>query len=151
MERYTVNCSKGEAVEAYRNALKIEENEERGILPLVDWFIALETKSEANMHEHWSKRYKRAKRHCKIIWAKWKQVNPEVSLPCTVILTRLGVRELDEDNLAYCFKAIRDQVADLIIPGLPKGKADGDKRIKWVYKQVKQPIAGIKITIYTGI
>lgn len=111
------------------------------------WFLPIITKSEANMHEHWTKKSKRAVMQKKVIWAKWNQSNTQVNLPCVVKLIRCGVQLLDEDNLMIAFKAIRDQLADLIIPGLAQGRADGDPRIKWEYEQEKAKICGIKIQI----
>lgn len=52
-----------------------------------------------------------------------------------VRLKRRGKREMDYDNLVYCFKPVRDTIADLLIPGLAKGLADGDKRLEWKYEQ----------------
>lgn len=114
-----------------------------------EWFLPILTKSEANMHEHWSHKSKRAVQQKKVVWAKWNQVQPQVSLPCIVTLTRCAMKILDEDNLMIAFKAIRDQLADLILPGLAKGQADGDPRIKWEYAQEKAKIHGIKIRLVT--
>jgi len=44
---------------------------------------------------------------------------------------------MDDDNLRIALKYIRDSVAEIIIPDLPLGMADGDKRIKWEYEQEK--------------
>lgn len=49
----------------------------------------------------------------------------------TITLTRMGPRELDDDNLAYAFKSIRDEVANWL------GVDDADKRLSWRYAQVK--------------
>ena len=48
--------------------------------------------------------------------------------------------------MVYAFKGIRDAVADLILPGLPDGKADGDERLEWAYNQ-EIGLYGIKIEI----
>lgn len=116
----------------------------------LEWFLPILTKSEANVHEHWSHKSKRAVQQKKVIWAKWNQSQPEVQLPCKVILTRCAMKILDEDNLMIAFKAIRDQLADLIIPGLAKGQADGDPRITWEYAQEKSKIHGIKIILQSS-
>lgn len=52
-------------------------------------------------------------------------------LPVVVTLTRAAPRSLDDDNLAYAFKAVRDGVAD----GL--GVRDNDPRVSWRYAQQK--------------
>ncbi len=59
-------------------------------------------------------------------------------LPCFVKMVRIAPRELDEEeNLRMSFKYIKDYIADFLIPGLARGRADGDKRIKWDYGQEK--------------
>lgn len=57
--------------------------------------------------------------------------------PAKITLTRIAPRELDYDNLVTAFKHIRDIVADTLIPGLAKGRADGDPRLTWSYTQHK--------------
>jgi len=77
------------------------------------------------------------------------QDRPEITLPCKIVLTRVSPRSLDTDNLPCAFKWIRDAIADLIIPGLAPGRADGDELIEWVYEQEKQSQRCTKITILT--
>ena len=48
-----------------------------------------------------------------------------------VTITRIGPRELDDDNLAGSAKHVRDGIADAL------GIDDGDKRIVWRYRQAK--------------
>lgn len=54
---------------------------------------------------------------------------PLPPLPVVVTLVRVGPRALDDDNLAYAFKALRDGVADAL--GVP----DHDPRVTWRYAQ----------------
>ena len=58
-------------------------------------------------------------------------------LPVTVTIVRIAPRALDDDNLAYAAKAIRDGVAD----GL--GVRDNDPRVSWRYEQ-RKPAKGCK-------
>lgn len=102
--------------------------------------------SEANTHQHWRKKHARNKKQQNAVKLIWFSQRPSVALPCRVSLTRTGPRQLDYDNLVYAFKAIRDQVAELILPGLAKGQADGDSRIEWSYAQEKG-LYGIRIEI----
>lgn len=62
-------------------------------------------------------------------------------LPVDVTLTRIAPRELDDDNLAYAFKAVRDGVADAL--GL---KNDRDPRVSWSYSQERGK-AAVRITL----
>jgi hypothetical protein len=50
-------------------------------------------------------------------------------LICT--LTRVSPRALDSDNLAFAFKAVRDEVAAYF------GVDDADPRVEWRYEQAK--------------
>lgn len=114
----------------------------------IEWFIPIRTVSEANIHEHWTKTYKRNKYQRNAIQLIWKSQKPSVVLPCSVTFTRLSMKTLDEeDNLRMAFKSIKDKVADLLIPGLSPGRADGDKRITWKYGQEKTRKLGIKLKI----
>jgi hypothetical protein len=62
-------------------------------------------------------------------------------MPCKVTLTRVGVRELDSDNLARSMKACRDGVADAL------GVDDGSKLYDWQYRQRKGKEYGVEVMI----
>lgn len=81
--------------------------------------------SEANKREHWRYRHRRAKaaRAATVI------VPSGLPLPCTVQLTRIAPRQLDDDNLRSAFKALRDGIADRL------GVKDNDPRVRWEYAQ----------------
>ena len=49
--------------------------------------------------------------------------------PLTIVLTRIGAKALDTDNLAGGFKAVRDGVADWL------GVDDGSPLLDWQYQQ----------------
>ena len=82
-------------------------------------------------------------------------------MPCLVVMTRLGGRQLDaEENLPMAFKWIKDELSDIIVdswdgPWKPsnlttkrsKGLNDSDPRIKWEYTQETKGNKGIRITI----
>jgi len=92
-----------------------------------EYEIPVKIESEANQREHWAVKAKRAKLQRNMACALTK-FHP---LPVTVTLTRVGVRLLDDDNLAGGFKAVRDGIADRL--GVP----DNDPRITWRYEQRK--------------
>ena len=71
----------------------------------------------------------------------------ELPLPCHVNLIRHCTREYDYVNLVASMKGLQDQVADKIIPGLAMGRADGDKRITWDFKQAKDKNVGVTVEI----
>lgn len=88
--------------------------------------LPIRIESVANLREHWSVRNKRAKAHRQAALAV-----PAHSLPCVVTLVRVAPRELDDDNLASGFKALRDGIAARL------GVDDRDPRVRFVYGQTK--------------
>ncbi len=123
----------------------------------VIWEIPLKVK-EANISEHWTKSRKRHKRQQFFIRCLFNREAQEISLPCTVILTRLSSHMLDDDNLVSAFKWIRDEVSEGLMPnlkktyidkkGIPrilKGRADNHPLIAWQYSQEKSKLSGIRI------
>jgi hypothetical protein len=95
--------------------------------------------SEANNSDHWTK--KRSRRKYQQFWIRqyWNQFPRYITFPCHITLTRISPRTLDSDNLQHSLKGIRDEIADILIPGKKKGQADSDPRLTWTYKQEKQP------------
>lgn len=104
--------------------------------------------SIGNQSLHWSKRRKIIRIQCLMINCAWNKLPQKPTVPCTVTLTRISPRPLDDDNLAYAFKGIRDFVADKLIPRLAKGRADGDPRIEWRYRQEKGNPPKIRVEFY---
>ena len=87
-----------------------------------------------NVSEHWRVKHKRNKLHAMLIRSELSKV-AKPALPCSVTLTRRGVGQMDADNCIYACKPARDTIADWLLPGLAAGRADGDERITWHYKQ----------------
>lgn len=95
--------------------------------------LPIETRSEANTREHWGVKAKRAKTQrsdahywCRI---KFGLLDIPETAKIHVRLVRLAPKQLDSDNLASAFKAIRDGIADYLKID------DGDARIDWEYAQ----------------
>jgi hypothetical protein len=103
----------------------------------MEFILDLRTVSEANLHEHWAKRHSRHSEQKYKIQLLFMIEQPVIHLPCIIKLTRVAPRALDEDNLIYSFKYIRDYIADQIFPGQKPGRADSDPRLKWEYSQEK--------------
>ena len=95
-------------------------------------YVPTKIVSEANMREHWRKvsQRKASHRSTASAWLRAKDIHKPAP-PCTITLTRVAPRVLDDDNLASGFKAFRDGVADWL------GIDDGDKRLTWRYAQRK--------------
>jgi len=126
----------------------------------VTWELALRTVSEANSSEHWTAKSTRHKRQQFFIRQAFARESQKITLPCTITFVRLGPREMDDDNLAICFKYIRDELSECLIPEKRscyvnakgktikiKGRADSDPRIKWRYSQEKSATHGIRVEI----
>jgi hypothetical protein len=104
--------------------------------------LPIKITSPANgSHGHWSADAKRRKDQRTI--TKWGlRPLPPPALPVVVTLTRIGVRDLDDDNLAAGFKSVRDEVAAWL--GCGDGKKDP---ITWVYEQQRGEPRQYAITI----
>lgn len=87
--------------------------------------IPIRAVSLANQREHWGKRASRAKAHRRAAWL----ATPKRGLPLIVLLTRVGKRKLDGDNLQGSLKSIRDGVADRL------GVDDANPMVRWEYAQ----------------
>ena len=89
--------------------------------------------SEANQRGHWSRGYQRAKQQKEAVLCAWLVLGkPTFKPPARVVITRIGVRTLDTDNLARSAKAVRDEVAERILQ-----TDDGSPLILWEYEQKK--------------
>lgn len=100
--------------------------------------LPIKTVNEANSREHW---HKKAVRHTKqkdaIKFALVNRITPDL-LPCTIKLTRVAPRKLDQwDNLPMSFKWILDTLASLLVPNKAIGQSDSDNRIQVIYDQIK--------------
>jgi hypothetical protein len=125
--------------------------------PSIVWTFALKVDSTANMtNEPRYAKTKRKKKQYVYLWTAFANqtavsgVSRILPYPCTVRLTRGGKRQLDSDNLQYAFKYIRDEIASFILPGLARGKADDDPKIKWEYCQQVGKIDFCKIEFFDG-
>ncbi len=127
---------------------------------VVDVVVPIRTTSKTNDRDHWRVRAKKTKAErdaTSVVLAhrtgvavvffdapkgtrlRWR----DPPLPCTVTLTRISERYLDDDNVRGALKAIRDEVAAFL------GVDDRDPRVVWAYAQLKQPRGhfGVRIQI----
>jgi hypothetical protein len=100
--------------------------------------IPLRTVSEANSHEHWRKRQKRAKGQrdaaglvvrSELYRQGLRDWWAALGRAAVVTLTRIAPRSLDSDNLSGSQKHVRDGVADAMFID------DRDPRVTWAYAQ----------------
>jgi len=108
----------------------------------------------ANATGHWIKRYNLNKKNAAIIKKYWLTLKPKPKAPCTVTLERIYSPSFNQkkfdahDNLRTSFKGVVDIIADLLVPGLPPGKADDEVHgITWEYLQTKGPEPRVRIKI----
>ena len=111
----------------------------------IAFHLPLKTISEANCREHWrakARRHKIQRETCCVRVA----CSAMPKAPIHVILTRLGKRDLDDDNLSGAFKHCRDGIADAYQID------DGDKSLcTWEYRQLGATDCGIIFLIGTRL
>lgn len=102
-------------------------------------YIPIKTASGLNNREHWRARAHRVKGERQTA----ALMVPARTLPCVVVMTRLSVGALDDDNLQGAMKSIRDGIADKL------GINDNDPRVTWLYAQrkCKRGEFGVEVTI----
>lgn len=68
--------------------------------------------------------------------------------PLVVVVTRIGPRALDDDNLAGSIKHVRDGIADWL------GRDDGDGSVRWLCEQARPAKGaaryGVRVAIHEG-
>ena len=96
--------------------------------------------SVSNLRLHWAAKAKLALSHRNAAKSALASIAVPPRVPVTVVLTRLGPRKLDGDNLQSGFKAFRDGIADWL------GVDDGSPFIDWQYQQRKGPY-GVEVEV----
>jgi len=94
-----------------------------------------------NARLHWRARAKicKAERATAALLCGARMSRP--AFPCVVTLTRIGPRQLDDDNVATAFKAVRDGVADWLRVD------DGDtSKVTWRYAQ-ERGAYGVRVEV----
>lgn len=76
-------------------------------------------------------RSSRAKQHRQMARIAVQANEGVPALPVVVTIVRVGPRALDDDNLAFAAKGLRDGIADAL------GVKDHDPRVSWKYAQEK--------------
>lgn len=97
---------------------------------MIELYLPIRTVSEANAREHWAAKAHRAaaqRGSARLLLLGAGRRWP--TKPTAIALTRIGPRDLDDDNLARSLKAVRDGIADAL------GISDGDTAIAWTYSQ----------------
>lgn len=115
----------------------------------IELTIPMKLLSCANRSEHWMVRRRRDHNQRWAVKGALLASQSHIFLPATITLVNVTNRLMDEDNLSSAFKAIRDQIADWVVPGLRPGMADSHPDITWKYAQekVKLKDRAIKIII----
>lgn len=84
---------------------------------LKSWTVPIETVSEGNLFEHWTKANARHKKQKKMIKHYLSELSCYANKPITVKLIRISPRKLDlDENLRMAFKWIKDQISEIIYP-----------------------------------
>ncbi len=112
---------------------------------MITFEIPIRLISTANAREHWRAVAKRKKEH-RALGVLYTTVRVSeaggIKPPFDIIITRLGKRLLDDDNLSGSAKFLRDGIADAL------NVDDGDvSKIRFVYRQECGKIYGARIQI----
>jgi hypothetical protein len=101
-----------------------------------------------NVREQHFVRAKRVKQQREVVTLALRTMARRPTLPVTVTLQRIAERPLDDDNLAFACKAIRDAIAEWL--GCKDGPRDP---VRWSYGQLrcKHGFQAIRITIRPGL
>jgi len=87
--------------------------------------------SEANQRGHWRRKYQRGKQQKDAVVCAWLAAGrPTMAPPVRVLITRIGPKTMDSDNLAGSAKAVRDAIAEKVLR-----TDDGSPLILWEYAQ----------------
>lgn len=103
-----------------------------GPVSMLTVLVPIRIESEANRREHYYKVHDRKRAHAHAVGWVMKQHKPPAIAEdgqLVVVMTRIGARDMDSDNLAGGCKQSRDTLAKWL------GLDDGDKRISWLYQQ----------------
>ena len=103
------------------------------------WIPGLKLVSEANAHEHWRERQRRAKEQHLLVGAMLGLAR-KPQLPLRVVITRVSPQALDTDNATGSGKHVRDAVARWL------GIDDRSTAVEWIVVQEKGAI-GTRVEI----
>lgn len=104
--------------------------------------LALYTTTESNTGGHYMGKAKRAKAQQTVVREALRRMGALLPpLPVRVVMTRIGRKLLDSDNLPSSTKHIRDSIADVY------GVDDADPRYDWQVEQDKGKTFAVKIEI----
>lgn len=96
--------------------------------------IPIKLPSLANTRMHWRKLAALKRKQREATYLCLVRESPRIPcLPLIITITRVGPRELDDDNLQSACKYVRDQIADIV------GVDDGSKLYTWKYEQRTGP------------
>lgn len=101
-----------------------------------------------NTPMHWTQKHRLIKRQKSMVKAYLAHEEIPEKGPWHIILTRLGPRQLDDDNNVASFKYILDAVCEKLHPGLKPGQADSKDDLFYEFKQEKSRIYAIRIEVY---
>lgn len=102
---------------------------------VISKFIPIFLPTQPSMHSHWRVRAGHVRTVRLLVESYFLGI--PLPIPCIIHLRRISPRLCDDDNLQGSLKVVRDAIAEIMIPGLAPGRADGDPRITWKYSQGK--------------
>lgn len=120
---------------------------------MISFYVDFKVQSP-NVKEHWTKAHRRNKNNYLRLIAAWRANGGQmIKAPCIVKIIRIynpskWQRLFDSDNFISACKSIRDEISNLILPGLAAGQADNEEHgINFEYYQKKGDATSFKIEI----
>lgn len=107
--------------------------------------------SSPNVKKHWTVSAKENDKKNIVLRAFLKEIEPLDKMEMMAVkMIRIAPRELDDDNFIASCKALRDCIADYLVPGLAPGRADNDWRLTFYYSQRKGAVGeyALEIELY---
>ena len=111
--------------------------------------VPIQTVSEMNRRDHWSRRHSRARDQRVLVMLLLRTAKYDRKLlvaPFVVTMTRISPGAIKySDNLAAATKAARDAIAEFL--GIDDADVLGDGQAKWVVAQERGKAYGLRIEI----
>lgn len=121
---------------------------------LKSWTVPIEIFNESSgkyANQYWRAKNARHKRQKEAVKSYLNALRKFEGMSVKIKIVRISPRKLDEeDNLRYSCKWAKDALAELLIPGLQTGRADGSNLIEWHYGQEKgsPKQKGMRVEVY---
>jgi hypothetical protein len=136
--KWTPKASRPKRGTTHRRSRKASTGADRAVIyatwPVIEaracaFVVPIRVVSEANVRGGWQSVDRRKCIQQRATHAELAKHGARMTAPVVVVLTRVGTKQLDDDNLRGAFKHVRDEVARWLLTD------DGSDAITWDYEQ----------------